>query len=74
MKVYFGARPIFFSSNSAGALNREQEVSDPLKVAIICHFRGIDGQVLIFDLEMAKRAFPAEICPLEMVFLSFSAF
>jgi hypothetical protein len=51
---------------------REQEVSGPLKVATICHFRGIDVQVLIFGLEMAKRAFPAEICPLEMAFLPFS--
>ena len=35
-------------------------------MAIICHFRGIDVQVRIFRLEMAKRAFPAGICPLEM--------
>jgi len=38
---------------------REQEVSAPLKVATICHFRGIVVQVLIFGLEMAFLPFSA---------------
>jgi hypothetical protein len=52
----------------------EQEVSDPIKVVIICHFRGIDVQVRIFSLEMAKMPFPARKLLLEMPFLPFSEF
>jgi hypothetical protein len=59
---------------SASGAPGGQEVSGPLKVAIICHFRGIDVKVLIFGLEMAKRAFPAEKCLLEKAFLPFSEF
>jgi hypothetical protein len=43
-------------------------------VAIIPTFRGIVVQVRIFGLKRAKKAFSAEICPLEMAFLPFSAF
>jgi hypothetical protein len=39
---------------------REVSVRSPLKVAIICLFRGIDVQVRIFRLNRAKKAFSAE--------------
>jgi hypothetical protein len=52
----------------------DKSLRSPLKVAIIPTFRSIVVQVRIFGLEMAKRAFPAEIFLLEMAFLPFSAF
>jgi hypothetical protein len=52
---------------------KDQEVSGLLKVAIICHFRGIDVQVLIFGLKMTFLPFSAEIFLLETSFFPFSA-
>jgi hypothetical protein len=60
---YKRCRGVVRSSGAVGkklSETREQSVRSPLKVAIICLFRGIDVQVRIFRLNRAKKAFSAE--------------